>query len=287
VDKFNAGAGFSPWDDTGAGLASVRPKGEGRRDGGRVEEQCLVMFIPIGAAMGALSCVTSLLESAASSIGKAAGSNPLSSLDQALTGGDAAGSQSQSQTTTGAGAGAPPFDSGMLATLIALQGQGGAGASGHSGMLSKLDTDGDGQISQKEFENAAGKAGVDTASADALFGKLDANGDGNISQSELASARHGHGHHHMHSGQGGLASLLKSTAANGSTTQTSTNADGSTTTTISYTDGSKVSMTTSAPEGGSSSGSSGAPSQNNLIEQLIRMQSQLAGQSTSATSTIA
>ena len=81
-----------------------------------------------------------------------------------------------------------------MAALISLQGQPatGIGAQSPSQLFAKLDTDGDGQISQSEFETALGADGVDTSSADALFAKLDANGDGSISQSELASAKRGH-----------------------------------------------------------------------------------------------
>ena len=76
-----------------------------------------------------------------------------------------------------------------MAALISLQGQRLASARNRRpALFAKLDTDGDGQISQSEFETALGSAGVDTSSADALFAKLDANGDGSISQSELASA---------------------------------------------------------------------------------------------------
>ena len=79
-----------------------------------------------------------------------------------------------------------------MAALISLQGQSatGIGAQSPSQLFAKLDTDGDGQISQSEFESALGAAGVDTSTADALFAKLDANGDGSISQSELAKAEH-------------------------------------------------------------------------------------------------
>lgn len=173
--------------------------------------------------------------------------------------------------------------------------------------FSQLDTDGDGQISKTEFEQALGAVGVDTQSADALFGKLDANSDGNVSAGELNKA-HGRGHHHHHHAditgptqgsdlqQGGLSSLLSSSDITGATTQIATNPDGSTTTTISYADGTSVSMTTpAAPQNNASSnndpnsgpGGSSGSSSNNLIEQLIKLQSQLVTQAASALSTIA
>jgi EF-hand domain pair len=253
-------------------------------------------MFPLIAAGGALSYLTALLQSSTANTSGASGSDPLSALNQAFTGGDADGDGDQSTASaqqTGAGSPPPPFDPGMLAALISLQSQSGANSSGQgpSGLFAKLDADGDGQISQTEFENALGGDGVDTSSADALFNKLDTNGDGNISQSELAAARHGHGHHHAHagSGQGGLSSLLNGLDATGATTQTTTNPDGSTTTTISYADGSTVDMTTPAStQGDGSSGSgSGTSSQSNLLEELIKLQSKLLAQSGSALSTTA
>jgi hypothetical protein len=197
------------------------------------------------------------------------------------------------------------LEPGTLAALISLQGRTASGVVGQSpsDLFSQLDTDGDGQISKTEFEQALGAVGVDSQSADALFGKPDAN----VSVGELNKA-HGRGHHHHHHAdstgptqggdpqQGGLSSLLSLSDITGATTQTATNPDGSTTTTISYADGTSVSTTTSAtsPNNVSSnndpnSGSGGPSSSgnNNLIEQLIKLQSQLVTQAASALSTIA
>jgi hypothetical protein len=90
-------------------------------------------------------------------------------------------------------------------------------------------------------------------------------------------------------GGGGASALLNATNADGSTSQTSTNSDGSTTTTVTYADGSTVDMTTPAAgqNGGSSSGRTSTPSQSNLIEQLIKIQSQLLAQSACTVSAIA
>lgn len=238
------------------------------------------MFIPVGLALGALSTVSSLVESAASSVAKAGGNDPLSSLAQAFS-----GEQSQTNPPTGT----PPagqFDSGTLATLISLQGQDGKNAA--SGLFAKIDTDGDGAISKNELETALSKVGIDTTSADAVFNKLDANGDGSISTSELASARGAvFRHPHPHVG-GGLASLLNSNSADGSTTQTTTNADGSTTTTVTYADGSTVSTTTPATsQDGGSSGSNTGRSSGNLLEKLIQLQSMLISHSTPTTTAVA
>jgi len=182
-----------------------------------------------------------------------------------------------------------------MAALISLQSQlqsqsaSGAAPQGPSHLFTKLDTDGDGQISKAEFGTALSNDGIDASSADALFGKLDANGDGSISQSELAKAERGHHHrHHMYadggsqagsaSGQSPINALLASANAISAKSQTTTNSDGSTTTTISYADGSKVEMTTPAASTGNPGNTgSGTTGQNtaNLLEQLIQLQAQL------------
>jgi len=256
------------------------------------------MFIPIGAASNALSYLQSLLTMGTSGAGDANGANPISTL---LDG------QSESDPTTGAPPPAaastgsspvpnqPSFDAGMMAALISFQSQQSQSASGAapqdpSKLFAKLDTDGNGQISQSEFETALGNDGVDKSSADALFSKLDANGDGSIGQSELTQARHGGGHHHHHmhadggsqgggtTGQSTIDALLSSASASGAQTQSTTNSDGSTTTTISYADGSTVEMTTPAASTDNSGNSgTGTTGQNtaNLLEQLIQLQAQL------------
>jgi EF-hand domain pair len=242
-------------------------------------------MFPLTAGLGALSYLTSLLQSSTANVSPSQNNNPLSLLGHAF------GTDSQTQTASvGTGGTLPPFDPGMLASLISLQGQQSNGTNGASGLFAKLDTDGDGKISQTEFESALAADGVDTQSADALFSKLDANGDGSISQSELAAAHHG-GHRHGGGMQAGLSSLLNGTDATGATTQTATNADGSTTTTITYADGSTVSMTapaaSTASNGGSSQSGSATPSQSNLLEQLIQLQSQFVAQQASSLSTLA
>jgi hypothetical protein len=198
-----------------------------------------------------------------------------------------------------------------MAQLLSLQNQSAKGP--EQAFFSKLDANGDGTISKTEFESAASKAGVDTSVADAVFDKIDGGGDsnGSISQGELAKADHGGGHH-VHGGGGGggegggLDALMSGAGADGATTQTTTNADGSSTTTISYADGSSIDLntpaaptpTTASTSGdGSSSNSSDSGSgsstssqaTSNLLEQLIKMQSQMlsAMQASASTMSIA
>ena len=225
------------------------------------------MFPWIGAASGALSLLNTVLKSGTASGTAKTGDNLFSSLGQALTG--KSGGE-QASAVTGSGQGAPTLSSGTLSTLIAIQGQG--GPNGKSA-FARLDADGDGSISKNELETAAKKAGLDTSSADTVFGKLDSNGDGSVSQSELAKALGGH-RHHPDGGKSGLAQLMNGTDAAGASTKTVNNADGSSTTTITYADGSTVSTTSTA----------GGASQANLFEKLIKMQAQIAGNSSSSAS---
>lgn len=200
-------------------------------------------MFPITAGLGALSYLTSLLQSSTTATGSAQSSDPLSQLSQAL---DSDGDGDQSPTaasSVGSGGTTPPFDPGMLAGLLSLQVQGSNSANGQapSNLFSKFDSNGDSQISQSEFESGLGTDGVDSSSADALFSTIDTNGDGSVSQSELIAARRSY-HPFV-----GLALLQNSGLANGATTQIATNADGSTTTTMTYSGGRTVSTTTPAP----------------------------------------
>lgn len=226
------------------------------------------MFPWIGAAGSALSLLNTVLKAGTASSTAKTGSDPFSSLGQALTG----NSSGQANAVTGSGQGAPTLSSGTLGTLIAMQGQNGANG---KGVFARLDADGDGSISKNEFETAAKNAGLDTPSADAVFGKLDANGDGSISKGELAKAMGRH-HHHYAGGKGGLSQAMNSDAA-GATTKTTSNADGSSTTTVTYQDGSAITMTTPA------NSASGGANQANLLEKLIKMQAQIANSSSGAT----
>jgi hypothetical protein len=174
-------------------------------------------------------------------------------------------------------------------------------------LFSMLDTNGDGSISQSEFDSIFSKNG-DTTKADAIFAQLDANHDGNVSPDELTAALSGQGqggqdggqvqhHRHHHHGLGGMGGASSSTGGSdpndpfstssssdpfsGDQSQSVTNSDGSTTTTITYSDGSQVSMTLPAPSG---TGSSPSVQAHNFIERMIQRQAQMmatqsAGQS--------
>lgn len=266
------------------------------------------MSMSVGASSSsALSYLQQLLQQGnAGATGASTASDPLSLLLQGM--GDVSSPDqtgtAASQNAAGSSA-SSPFGADMLSALISLQSQ---QPQQPSPLFSKLDTDGDGTISQSEFETAATNAGASKDVADAVFAKIDANGDGSVSQSELTKADHGGGHHHHHhveggggaqgsggSGQSALDSLMSETGADGATTQSTTNADGSTTTTISYADGSKIDMTSPAAAssgsdssgGGTSGGGTTSNNTSNLLEQLIKLQSQVLSAATSTMSAFA
>ena len=110
-----------------------------------------------------------------------------------------------------------------------------------SSLFAKLDTDGNGQISQSEFETALGRRRRRQIELPMRFRqtrcqwrRLD-----QPKRADACAARRRPPHHHMHAGGGGQAggssgqstidSLLSSAGASGATTQTATNSDGSTT----------------------------------------------------------
>jgi hypothetical protein len=250
---------------------------------------------PVGSSTSAYSYLQSLLPSAGSGA-----TDPVSQLLQAfypsgqsdpLTA-RASGSGTNAAATTDpllAGPSGFNFSPDTMSALISLQGQLGGDPSlttQSQSLFSQFDANGNGQISQSEFENAFG-SNADTSKVDGLFNALDSNSDGSVSQDELTSAAQQshaahHHHHHAHGGGGGqggggggLSDLLSSTDATGATTKTLSNADGSTTTSITYADGSTVDMTAPAASSGGSNASGGSTGNNqNLLEQLIRIQSQ-------------
>jgi hypothetical protein len=218
-------------------------------------------------------------------------SDPMSFGADSLSGG--------SQTQPSGGSSGPPFSLGAMNALINAQEQSaGSNMSGLSQyqqkVFNELDPNGTGSITKAGLENAFGANNKDLA--DAVFAKLDTNGDGSISQSEFAAGTTrgpgGH-HHHMHApppdngsqdgqsgqvGQGAQDPLAQLLSASGANSTSTSNSDGSTTTTISYADGSKVSMTSAASStnsDNSANANTSGSTQQNLLEQLIKMQSQL------------
>jgi hypothetical protein len=262
------------------------------------------MSMSVGASSSnALSYLQSLLQQGTSGAGdakKSSASDPLAMLMQAISGdGTSSGQTSSTATATSASTGSSSvaFSADTMSALLSAQGQ--QSTSGADAKLfAKLDTNGDGTISKDEFSAATSKAGVDSSLSDAVFSKMDANGDGSVSQDELTKADKGGGHGHIGGGQPSSngESSGTSAAASGATTSTTTNADGSTTTSITYADGSKVTMTTAAAQSSdtssgsstdSSTTSSSTKSAFDLLQQLIKLQSQMLTAATSTMSTVA
>jgi EF-hand domain pair len=263
------------------------------------------MLLALGAVSSALDALQSLTSS------KSTSPQPTGFTQSSTNPFDITSSQTQtgSQPPVTGGAGFAQISPATMSALIAAQGQTSgtstAPASTTSApadpsgalkdLFSQIDTNGDGQISKTEFENALGAGGTNIAQADDVFNKLDANGDGSVSLDEMSKAlqggKGGHHHHHVADADGdssGSTSGASGPSAGGSNTDallqalsgaSSTaviNSDGSTTTSVTYADGSKVTMTTPAASTTSSSGtsSSSATSSYNMIEQMIQREAQ-------------
>ncbi len=135
-------------------------------------------------------------------------------------------------------------------------------------LFGQIDTNGDGKITKAEFEDKLGAGGTNIAAADNVFDKMDADGDGSVSLDEMATALKpkGGGHHHAHRAGGGADAVME--ALQGASSTSTTNSDGSITTTLTYADGSKVTISQPA----SSTTSTGASTQYNLVERLVQRQ---------------
>src|SRR5262252_5218370 len=273
--------------------------------GGRIRVEWLSMFYLAGAAASsALDLISALQQTLA---GKNSSTPPAAS--QAFDVG-AAGSPANGGTSSAAA----PLAPATMNALLTVQGDAQTpvvnGDAFSAQLFSMLDANGDGAISQSEFESVFNKNG-DTTKADAIFAQLDANRDGNVSPDELTAALSGQGqggqddgsqqvhhHRHHHHGLGGMAGATSLMGGSSDpndpfstdssddpfaadTSKTVTNSDGSTTTTITYADGSQVAMTVPVPSGSSASPAAWA---HNVIERMIQHQAQLmaaqsAGQS--------
>ena len=180
-----------------------------------------------------------------------------------------------------------------MSALLAAQSQSSAGSAttapiGRSEALkhlfSQLDANGDGQISQSEFESALGAGGTNIAQADDVFSKLDKDGNGTVSLDEMWSALRGKGHSHPHHVAGGSGGADGSSsdpllqALQGTSSTSVTNSDGSTTTSVTYADGSKVTMTSPA----ATTAPSTATSSYNVIERMIAREAQAIASSATA-----
>ncbi|MBR0696410.1 EF-hand domain-containing protein [Bradyrhizobium lablabi] len=255
------------------------------------------MLFALGAASSAIDFLKSLTSPKSTSTQPAGpgqgGSSPfgISTEPSSPAGGGSAGA--------GSASGLAQIAPETFSALLDAQGQspqgGSTGTTSRSDALkdlfSQIDGNGDGKITQSEFENTLGAGGTNIAQADDVFSKLDGNGDGSVNLDEMSQAlQGGKGHHHHHhvassstdaagSGSSDASSsdpLLQ--ALDGASSTSVTNSDGSTTTTLTYADGSKVTTTTPAAQ----SASSNATSSYNFIEQLIQRQAHAVSAQASA-----
>jgi Ca2+-binding EF-hand superfamily protein len=200
--------------------------------------------------------------------------------EQSLIGNNGQSSDPFSLGNNTQNAGAAPTSSGPMGissetmnTLISAQSQAGPSAGttptltpDQTQVYAALDSNGDGQLSQSEFEKLFGSQNKSVA--DAIFAKIDTNGDGLVSQNELAAGLK-EGSEKAQQARVGDSAGAGDSSGQGDKTQTTTNADGSITTTITHADGSQVSKTTPAA---ASSGTNIVA--NNMLEQLIQRQAQ-------------
>lgn len=255
----------------------------------------------LGAASSALGALQSLLPSKQSS-SQTAGQTSANPFD---TDGAA---PSQSSTPASGSSGFTQISPATMSALLVAQSQSATGptssaptspSSALQDLFSKIDTNGDGQITKAEFESALGAGGTNTAQADKVFNMIDKNGTGSISLSDLSSALKGAGGKNHAGGSGGADSdgggtggtanasgagssasasnanaLLQ--ALQGASSTSAINSDGSTTTSMTFADGSKVTMTSPAAATSSSSttASSNATSSYNLVQQMMQREVQ-------------
>ena len=251
-----------------------------------------MFFLAGQAATSALDLISALEKTLA---GKNSPTPPASSQNFDLGAGSTPASSAPSTTA------AAPLAPATMNALLSVQGDGQTLVNGDalsSQLFGMIDGNGDGAISQSEFDAIFGKNG-DTTKADALFARLDANHDGNVSLDELTNALSGQGQdgwdaavrahpgHHFFDGASALTGgnandLFASNPSNDpfgiDQNETVTNPGGSTTTTITFGDGSQVTMTR---PGASGSGASPTAWAHNTIERLIQRQMQMMAASSS------
>jgi hypothetical protein len=259
-----------------------------------------MFYLAGAAASNALDLISALQQTLA---GKNVSAPPTPASGQGFDVGSSG--DSGAATTGGTSTATSPLAPDTMSALLTVQGDGQTpmvnGDAFSQQLFSMLDANGDGNISQSEFEQVFSKNG-DNSKADAIFSQLDANHDGNVSPDELTNALSGQGqgqggqdggqvghHRHHHHGLGGMGGASSSAGSGsdpndpfstssssdpfgGDQSQTVTNSDGSSTTTITYSDGSQVSMTL---PGASSSSQNPSTMAHNFIERMIQQQAQM------------
>ena len=212
-----------------------------------------MMFLAGAAAGGVIDLISSLKQTTGS--GKSKAGPAVESIFGVPA--SQSGSTSTSDIATTSSSSSGSVSPGTMRALLWLQAH---GIDVSSSIMSALDADGSGDVSQSEFETMFARNG-DATKAEAVFAKLDTDSDGAVSAEELAAGLRAA---HRHRGPQDLASA--NADGSGDSSRTVTNTDGSTTTTITYTDGSQVTMTKPATSSGATA---------NLLERLIQRQAEM------------
>jgi EF hand len=255
----------------------------------------------LGASTSAYSYLQSLLPRQPDDRKRTGSSDPVTELLKAFYPNASAEAGASPDASGGSGVGTlSPFNHDTMLALMSTQEQPSGGnpfvTTRAQSLFSQLEANGDGQVSQSEFEDVFG-SDADKSKVDGLLNALDRNGDGSMSLDELTSAAQAsHAHHHGHHRHGGESQVIGQTidalltsGTQGANVDSTSNADGSSTTTVRYADGSKVSLTTpsgSADSAGDSTSGSGRTNSGDsgyasLLEQLIRLQAQVLSVSSS------
>jgi EF hand domain-containing protein len=173
------------------------------------------MLFALGAASSAIDLLSSLMSSKSTTqTGSSGQGSQTTGLFAPSTG---TSTSTGSSTGTGSGSGSAQISPLTMGALISAQSQSQTAVSNSptaasrsdalKDLFSQIDADGNGKITQSEFENALGAGGTNTAQADDVFSKLDSNGDGSVSLDEMSQALQSHkggGHHRHHMATGNV-----------------------------------------------------------------------------------
>lgn len=146
------------------------------------------MYFALGAAAAGALDMLSSLASSRSGAAKTTASSQAASLFEA--GSTAAASAAQPSGAARSGALASSTFNALLESQDST-----SRSDALKDLFGQLDTDGDGKVTQSEFEDKLGAGGSNVAAADRVFAKLDADADGSVTVGELGSALKGRGHH--------------------------------------------------------------------------------------------
>jgi hypothetical protein len=240
------------------------------------------MLLALGAASTALDAIQSLTSPASSSSQSTGFSQAADMFGFAQDAPPAGNTTAPSATSTGFSQLSPATMSALLAAQSQSDGSTSASSttstspsSALQDLFSQIDTNGDGEITKSEFENALGAGGTNLTQADSVFNQLDTNGDGTVSLSELSSALQGGkgGGHHHHAHIGGSSDGSDPTSGDGSSTDALTQAlQASFSASVTNSGGTTASSSASSSSSVSATSAVSATSSYNALDQLVQRQ---------------